>query len=280
MKQNSAVWLSTMALWCCHAAAQSQPITIRFRAMIGGEEFACGRSYHGVGATRSTIAPRDLRFYVYRFRLIDVQGQEVPVDLNQGDRWQLDDLALLDFEDGTGACDNGTPERNMAVTGSIHSGQFRGLRFMLGVPEGKNHADMSAMPPPLNLTAMFWSWNNGHKFLRLELTSKGRPRGYAFHLGSTGCHPDASAGGRGVRCLHPNLASVDLPDFEPSRSEVVLDLDALLSGVDLDNPGGGDCLSEPGDAGCAPLFRALGLDSAEDLPHPQTVFHTERRVNP
>ena len=281
MSRGSAAWLSAMALWCCRAEAQSQQVTIRFRAMLGGEEFACGRSYQGVGATRSTVSPRDLRFYVHQFRLIDMQGNEVPVDLNQGGWWQLDDLALLDFEDGTGACSNGTPERNMAATGSVHSAQqFRGLRFILGVPARKNHADPIAMPPPLNLTALFWSWNDGHKFLRLELTSTGRPRGYALHLGSTGCHPDASLGGRAVVCVHPNLTSVELPDFEPTTSEVVMDLNALLSGVDLNNAGGGDCLSEPGDAGCAPLFRALGLDSGGGTPRPQTVFRAERRANP
>ena len=35
----------------------------------------------------------------------------------QDGKWQLDDLALLDFEDGTSSCVNGTPEVNDRVTG-------------------------------------------------------------------------------------------------------------------------------------------------------------------
>lgn len=277
MKFFSAVWLTAMTLCWCQAGAQSQPVAIHFRAMIGGRDFTCGESYSGVGLTNAVVSPRDLRFYVHKLRLIDADGNEVPIHLSQDERWQLDDLALLDFEDGTGSCDNGTPERNTIVTGMVRSAQrLRGLRFVVGVPAPKNHIDPSFMPPPLDLTSMFWSWNDGRKFLRIELANAGHTRGYAFHLGSTGCHPDA-AGGRAA-CVHPNLVSIALPDFEPISSEVVVDIGALLAGVDLNNSDG--CLSTTGDAACAPLFRALGLDLPSSSHQPQTVFLAKRRTRP
>jgi len=46
----------------------------------------------------------------------------------------LDDLALLDFEDGTGGCVNGTPDVNDRVAGTVPEGHYTGLRFTLGVP--------------------------------------------------------------------------------------------------------------------------------------------------
>ena len=59
--------------------SQTQPVTIRFKAVVGAEDFACGRSYHGIGVTKSTIKPKDFRFYVHNVRLLDEKGREVPV---------------------------------------------------------------------------------------------------------------------------------------------------------------------------------------------------------
>ena len=69
--------------------------------------------------------------------------------------------------------------------GSIHRAEFT-----LGVPFNKNHTDLTTQPSPLNLTALSWVWNAGRKFARLDFSSTGRPRGYAVHLGSTGCTPN------------------------------------------------------------------------------------------
>jgi hypothetical protein len=81
--------------------AEDQTVTIRFQAMVGLEKFACGKTYEGIGTTRSRIMPRDFRLYVHNMRLIGDAGNSVPVELEQDGRWQLDDVALLDFEDGT-----------------------------------------------------------------------------------------------------------------------------------------------------------------------------------
>ena len=43
------------------ASAQTAPSTqaavIHFKAVVGKEDFACGRSYSGIGTTKSTIEP-------------------------------------------------------------------------------------------------------------------------------------------------------------------------------------------------------------------------------
>ena len=112
----------------------------------------------------------------------------MPVKLKQDDKWQFDDLALLDFEDATGACGNGTPETNTDVSGTVPAGHsYSGMQFTGGSAVRKNHTDLTTMPSPLNLTAIAWVWNAGRKFLRVELASTGKPRGFVLHLGSTGC---------------------------------------------------------------------------------------------
>ena len=80
----------------------------------------------------------------------------------------MDDTALLDFENATGGCVNGTPDVNDRVTGTAPAGHYTGLRFTLGVPFNKNHTDLTTQPSPLNLTALAWVWNAGRKFARLR----------------------------------------------------------------------------------------------------------------
>ena len=184
---KSQTFLTILLLMASGAWAADQQVAVRFQAMVGSEKFACGKTYTGIGTTKSTLSPRDFRFYVHNVALIDDSGKSVPLQLAQDGKWQLDDVALLDFEDATGGCANGTPETNDHVVGTVPAGHYMGLRFTLGVPFNKNHTDLTTMPPPLNLTALSWVWNAGRKFARLDFASTGMPRGFAIHLGSTGC---------------------------------------------------------------------------------------------
>lgn len=154
------------------AQADSKEIAINFAAYVGEEEFVCGKSYQGVGTEESTITPTDFRFYVSNVALIDQEGNAVPLKLEQDGKWQYQNTALLDFEDGTSACDNGTTEINTTVVGKIPQGDYQSLQFTLGVPQNLNHEDAAIAPSPLNLTSMWWNWQGGYKFLRVDLTTE------------------------------------------------------------------------------------------------------------
>ena len=260
------------------AIAADQQVSVQFKAVVGNEELACGHSYSGIGTTRSTITPRDFRFYVHDVALIDDTGKAVPVDLKQDSKWQLDNVALLDFEDATGGCSNGNPERNMSVAGSVPSGhQHRGLRFILGVPFEKNHTELTAMPPPLNLTALAWVWNAGRKFARLDFSSTGAPRGYAIHLGSTGCTPNENQSAPPTICNAPNRVTVEFAGFDPSKDVVLADLASLLKDSNVDEGGKGmpGCMSGPATPACAPLFLNFGLPFPGQETPPQTFFRVQ-----
>jgi uncharacterized repeat protein (TIGR04052 family) len=259
------------------AGAQTQPVAIHFKAVVGSEDFACGHSYKGIGTTKSTIRPIDFRFYIHNVRVLDETGKPVPVELTQDDKWQLDNLALLDFEDASGSCGNGTPDTNTVVVGTVPAGhRYSGLEFTIGVPFEKNHTDLTAMPSPLNLTALAWVWNAGRKFMRVEVASTGKPRGYVLHLGSTGCTPNDTKLTVPTSCLHPNRPEISLTGFDPTKEEVAVDLAALLKDSDVDGipeKAGGGCMSNPKDAECSPLFASLGLAlTGSEATRPQTVF--------
>lgn len=266
--------IASVAMPCVWGQSM-ETVTIRFKAGVGSEDLACGKSYSNIGTTKSTVTPRDFRFYVHNVRLLDEAGKDVDVELKQDDKWQLDNLALLDFENATGSCGNGTAETNDVVVGVVPAGKnYRGLRFTLGAPFEKNHTDLTKMPPPLNLTALAWVWNAGRKFARLDFSSTGAPRGYAVHLGSTGCTPNDTKTTIPTHCTEPNRAEIELAGFDLAKDVVVADLAALLqdSNVDATEKMMSGCMSGPSTKAGGPLFSNLGLPFPNQETKPQTFF--------
>jgi len=259
-------------------SADQQSVSIHFQAMVGERKFACGQSYVGIGTTHSKITPRDFRFYVHNLRLTDASGKEVPVELDQDGKWQLDDLALLDFEDASAGCVNGTPEMNDHVSGKVPAGRYSGLRFTLGVPFNKNHTELTSQPSPLNLTAMNWVWNAGRKFARIEFTSSGMPRGWVIHLGSTGCTPNQTKTTVPTQCSEPNRPEIEIAGFDAGQDVVIADLATLLkdSNVDTNQPNTpAGCMSAPNDGDCGPLFANFGLPFAGRQADVQTFMRRQ-----
>ena len=170
---------------------------------------------------------------------------------------------------------NGTPDTNDRIAGTVPEGRYIGLRFTLGVPFNKNHTDLTTQPPPLNLTALAWVWNAGRKFARLDFSSTGMPRGFAIHLGSTGCTPNATKTAPPAHCSQPNRPEIELSGFDPQTQVVIVDLAALLKDPNIDTNQAGTaagCMSSPDDGDCAPLFANLGLPFAGSPAGKQSFF--------
>ena len=77
-------------------AVDSEMVTLQFEGMVGDEPFACGQAYE-IGAPATTMTALDFRFYVSEVALIDVDGNEVPVILEQDGLWQHQHVALIYF---------------------------------------------------------------------------------------------------------------------------------------------------------------------------------------
>lgn len=249
---------------------QTQDVTIRFDAQINGQAFECGKTYTDIGVTRSTITPNDFRMYVSDVHLINRQGQAVKVDLIQDKTWQLEDIALLDFENAQGPCRNGTPSVNQTIRGSVPVGQYDGLRFTLGVPFARNHGDPTVAPAPLSSTAMFWNWQGGYKFMKFDAST---PK-FSVHLGSTVCSsPSKTTPAKS--CQNPNRPVVNFASFDVNKNIVVADMGRVLTkaNVDTNTPGTSPgCMSFLGDADCVPIMPALGLPYMEHPASSQQLF--------
>jgi uncharacterized repeat protein (TIGR04052 family) len=241
--------------------AERRPITLRFAAVVGAEPFACGRSYAGIGSAKSTITPSEFRMFVHGVELLTADGKAVPLALEQDGRWQSEGLAMLDFEDGSGPCGNGTPELRTTITGTAPEGRYTGVRFVVGVPFERNHGDLAQQPAPLSVTRMFWAWNSGHKFIRLDAKTE-TGKNWVLHLGSAGCTPNEVATASPTQCAHANRVTVTMDRFDIDADAIVADVAALYAGSDLENNQprtAAGCMAGPTDSDCGPVFAALGL---------------------
>jgi uncharacterized repeat protein (TIGR04052 family) len=217
-----------------------QPVTIRFQAVVGDAPLVCGREYPEVGPAKSRITPADFRFYLHDVRVVNDGGIQIPVDLDQDGQWQTGEIALLDFENRTGRCAQGTPEMNDTVRAKVPDGTvIRGLHFRVGVPDDRNHLFAATSPPPLNLSAMFWSWSEGYIFMRLDYYSPGAAKVFPIHMGGDATQVD-----------------VTIPEFNPATDTVVVDLAALLRNA------ANACMGGFKSVGCKPMWDSVASSSA------------------
>jgi uncharacterized repeat protein (TIGR04052 family) len=279
-------------LLAAQPALAEQEVAIRFAAQVNGAAFVCGQSYPGLGSTNATATPTDFRFYVHDVQLLRGDGTAVPVRLAETP-WQRDGVALLDFENGQGPCaQGGNAAVNEALRGSVAPGSYTGIRFTLGVPECHNHQDATVAPSPFNLTAMFWNWQNGYKFLKVDFQVAGEmpvaPQapvhggaagrgGFSVHLGSTQCVASAPTE-PGRDCRNPNRPVITLTGFDPLSQPVIADIGPVLAGVDItrNTPGTPPgCMSFLNDPECRPVLPALGLPYMEVAAGEQRLFRVQ-----
>jgi len=269
-------------------AAETQPVTIRFAAKVANQPFSCKATYR-LGKPAVNQVASDFRFYVSEVALIDAAGKAVPVTLEQDGKWQYQSVALLDFENKTGACANGTVETRDRIVGTVPKGNYTGLKFTLGLPAKLNHADSALAPSPLNLTGLWWNWQFGYKFARIDLQSPkmaamdkqkheghGESTGFPIHLGSAGC--EAGVGSeKPTTCRYPNRSTVVLMRFNSAKNTVVADLARLVANTDLNQkqPNALGCMSEPDNKGCSGIMASLGLPFMSKPSIPQTFFRVE-----
>jgi len=258
----SRLLLVTILIACAACSEKRVPVHIEFSASWAGQPVQCDDT---------PLALTDLRFYVSELLVIDSSGAEHPVSLTPDERWQQQDIALIDLENGSGACSNGTSDVNTAIRGTVATSDFVGVRFTIGVPFDMNHANPLLAQPPLDDAAMHWHWRSGYKFLRAGISSP--TDSFWIHLGSTGCEGTIQ---NITGCSSPNRVTVSIADFSADGGRIALELSELFRGIDLQDGIGSDCSSSPAESECAAPFETLGLsiDGSTNL-QPQKVFQVQ-----
>jgi uncharacterized repeat protein (TIGR04052 family) len=276
MCSTTIALLTTATLTACGPVDEEpapEEVEVQFQTLVNGQPFDCTTEYT-VGADETSVQFSQMKWFVSDVALIRPDGTEEPLTLAQDNRWQAGATALLDFEDKTGACSNGTEPTRTSVTGTAPEGDYTGLAFTLGVPFDQNHQNPAAAPSPLNLTSMFWNWQGGYKFLRIDGKAAGEA-GFRVHLGSTGCQKGDGGPGDVTECTNENRPRVQLSAFDPAADTVVFDIAELLKDVEMKPNSEGKsavCMAKADHQACEPVFEALGLKFGENDPGEPTVF--------
>ncbi|MFZ4626193.1 MAG: MbnP family copper-binding protein [Rhodoferax sp.] len=265
--------------------APDKAVSISFAAVNGTQPVKCGTQLTGMGTTGLVADVKDLRFYITNLTLLNDKGVAVPVKLD-ANAWQLtqgaETVSLIDLEDATGACATGTAATHAVITGTVPAGTYVGLKASVGVPEAMNHSAAAGGVPPLDSTALLWSWQSGRKFTKIELNPVGgitqnvaatatTPAAtktittYNLHLGSTGCTPRLDVAGVAIpnsgTCTNLNLSDFSLAAFDAGTQKVALDLGQLFKTTDLTQDKGGapGCMSGATDPECPVMFTELQI---------------------
>ncbi len=238
-------WLLAVIALTAGCSESRIPVSIPFEAAYDGQAIDC---------SSDGVALSDLRFFVSAVTAETTDGRMLDVPLVVDTDWQNDAVALIDLENGTDACRDGTAESHATLNLLWPDADVEKLALTIGVPFEQNHADPLAAAPPLDDSAMHWHWRSGYKFLRAGIDTA--DDGFWLHLGSAGCEGTT---GNITGCTLPNRVTIELDGFVAGRSAAVVHIDRLFAGIDLDDRTPGDCSSGPLETSCETVFANLGL---------------------
>ena len=169
----------------------------------------------------------ELKYVISNVRLVTVDGKEVA--------YFLDDLDL-----GAWVINQAKPGTLDVVMKNIPSGEYKEIRFGLGVKQGLNTLDEVRVPKfyaaaGANDTKMMWEWGTGYRFTKIEGFYGDNNEPLSIHTGSTldGELNDPSSyvpgvdAYREIRLVLPTIANVG--KSEP-KITIKADFDKLLSG--------------------------------------------------
>ncbi len=166
---------------------------------------------------------------------------------------------------------------------AIDLSTFTQLRFTLGVPFSFNHQNPLLQTSPLNVPQMFWVWQSGHKFFRLDIEEQIEAANgidpkdhWQFHLGSTGCKAPSPLRPPNKTCTNANQTKIimDMDSKSTKPQRIAVDLAALFLGLSITKKN--SCQSEPDNDNCLVLFEHLGLIASKA----QSTFKWHDKTSP
>src|SRR5690606_6994865 len=134
----------------------------------------------------------ELKYVISNIRLIKADGSEFPYNVNNLDQ-------------GATVINHAKPQTLDYVLSNIPSGEYKQIKFGLGVKQGLNTLDQIKFPKfyaeaGANDTEMHWQWATGYRFTKIEGFYGDDNKEISIHTGSTlnGDKDDPSSWEQGV----------------------------------------------------------------------------------
>lgn len=150
------------------------PLSVEFDNVAGSSDLALNTGVYS-NASGENFTVTKLKYYVSNFKLVRTDGTEYVVPKDEC-------YFLIDESDP----DTHEPEL------SVPEGEYTTLTFTVGVDSLKSTADVSQRTGVLDPTGagadMYWGWNSGYIFYKLEGTSPSSGMGgdFMYHIGGFG----------------------------------------------------------------------------------------------
>ncbi|WMS88312.1 MbnP family copper-binding protein [Pleionea litopenaei] len=246
MKNLNIIILLASACLLASCSPSTQDVTVNWQLNLAHGTDTC-QTNERKNQSAPTSVWSEIGFYAYDFKLLNAQNEAFPLQLTQSR-----DLIYVDLTCKPGSS-NEESTHQFTFTGAVSGADI--LEFTIGVPFAKNHLNPLQQQYPLNQPAMFWVWQTGHKFFRLEGTQSGRD--VLFHLGSTGCVSASALRPPEMPCQHPNRVTVQVPltAYQGNSLTLTLDPTKLLKTSSSDSSI--RCQSEQDNTQCPALISAL-----------------------
>lgn len=167
----------------------------------------------------------ELKYVISNIRLIKVDGSEVPYHIN-------------DLDKGATVINHSKPQTLDYVLSNIPAGEYKQIKFGLGVKKELNTLDQVKFPnfyaeAGANDTKMMWEWGTGYRFTKLEGFYGTDNKVMSIHTGST-VEGDEGAYTQGVdayRDIVLDFSTNALVGRNAPRIVIKADFDKLLSGI-------------------------------------------------
>jgi hypothetical protein len=157
----------------------SGPITLHFDSRAGADEFAFGTNY--VTANGDTVNFSKFNFYVSNVVFIKADGSTYTPPKDSTYRLIVESIE----------------ESHDLTINNVPGGDYTGVKFLIGVDSLKSVSDISQrtgdLDPAGAASDMYWTWNSGYIFYKIEGTSPQAPYDsmmgmsmFYYHIGGFG----------------------------------------------------------------------------------------------
>jgi hypothetical protein len=180
--------LGSMILLGARSNAQNALVNfdLKMNVKVGDAPLELGKSYKTPGGADFTVDL--LKIYVSNVQLVQADGSSLSIPGVALASWSAESEVK-----NAKLMDGGQMHKAVSSSGATFfklrapAGEYKGVRFEVGVPKDLNHRDASTMALPLGLeSGMFWAWNPGYIFFRIEgkTVVAGKAQPWLLHMGT------------------------------------------------------------------------------------------------
>ncbi|MBX2924368.1 MAG: hypothetical protein KF746_19355 [Chitinophagaceae bacterium] len=204
-------------------------VTLHFNNTFKNNTIVLGNAASTTATTNTSAEGQvhhfsELKYVISNIRLIKADGTEIPYNIN-------------DLDKGATVVNQAKNETLDYTLSNIPSGEYKQIKFGLGVKQELNTLDQTKFPTfyanaGANETEMMWEWGAGYRFTKLEGFYDSDNKEMSIHTGST-VEGEEGAYTQGVdtyRDITLNLTSNAVVGRNAPKITIKADFDKLLSG--------------------------------------------------